>query len=230
MINKLILFDLDWTLIYTGGAGLRALSFAFNQKFQIPEAMKIVNPDGKTDPAICREMIRVHLNRDPQKGEIEALCRGYLDRLAVEVPIAAAYKILPGIPVLLEKLSARKDLVMGLGTGNLEEGARIKLARADFMKYFSFGGYGSDAEDRPVVLKTGVHRGEKIAGHVVDPRNVVVIGDNVRDVQAGKAIGAFTIAVASGPMTLEELSATHPDVAFQDLSDTDKVIHTIMGS
>lgn len=230
MIKKLILFDLDWTLIYTGGAGVVALNRAFEAQFNVADAMKIVSPDGKTDPAICREMIRVHLSREPQSGEIDALCRGYIENLAKVVPTSPGYRVLPGIPLLLEELSQRRDLVMGLGTGNLEPGARIKLARADLMKYFGFGGYGSDAEERPVVLKTGVQRGEALAGHSVSPRDVVVIGDNIRDVQAGKAIGAYTIAVASGPMSMEELSKTEPDALFQDLSQTVKVIQTILGN
>jgi phosphoglycolate phosphatase-like HAD superfamily hydrolase len=229
MIKRLLLFDLDWTLIYTGGAGVRALDYAFEQLFKIPNAMKTVSPDGKTDPAICREMIRVHLNRTPQEGEIQALCRGYLDRLAVEIPISPGYKILPGIPALLEALSKRDDVLLGLGTGNLEEGARIKLARADFMKYFRFAGYGSDAEDRAQMLREGVKRGEKLAGRTFPPKDVVVIGDNIRDVQAGKTIGATTVAVASGPMPMAELQAAGPDFSFPDLSDTGKVIEVLLG-
>src|SRR4051812_1137940 len=119
MTRKLLLFDLDWTLIYTGGAGIRALNFAFEKLFQVPQAMKIVTPDGKTDPAICREMIRVHLGRDPQEMEIEILCRGYLERLALEIPEGEGYRILPGVSALLDALALRDDILMGLGTGNL---------------------------------------------------------------------------------------------------------------
>ncbi len=219
-IRKLLLFDLDWTLIYTGGAGVRALDHAFEKLFGISNAMKKVTPDGKTDPAICREMVRVHLSREPSHGEIETLCRGYLDRLAEEVPHGPGYRILPGIPELLKSLSEEPGTLMGLGTGNLEEGAKIKLARADLMKYFSFGGYGSDSEDRPTVLRTAVKRGEKLAKRTFATHEIVVIGDNIRDVQAGKAIGALTVAVASGPMTYEELSASRPDHLFHDFSDT----------
>src|ERR1051325_5505814 len=118
--KKLLLFDLDWTLIYTGGAGVRALDFAFERLFNVVQAMKKVSPDGKTDPAICREMIRVHLGREPQKGEIEKLCRGYLDQLAREIPTGPGYRILPGIPELLKSLSILEHILMGLGTGNLE--------------------------------------------------------------------------------------------------------------
>src|SRR5438132_6547159 len=181
--------------------------------------MKKVTPDGKTDPAICREMVLVHLNRQAEPQEIEKLCQGYLDRLAVEVPNGPGYKVLPGIPELLKALSDRPDVLIGLGTGNLEEGARIKLARADLMKYFRFGGYGSDSEDRPTVLRTAVGRGEKIAKRSFAQRDVVVIGDNLRDVQAGKAIGAVTVAVATGPMSYQDLAASKPDYLFRDFSD-----------
>ncbi|MFA5975811.1 MAG: HAD family hydrolase [Elusimicrobiota bacterium] len=228
MIKKLLLFDLDWTLVYTGGAGVRALNHAFEKLFQIPNAMKIVSPDGKTDPAICREMMRVHLNRSPQNGEIEALCRGYLDQLKVEVPQSPGYLILPGIPALLRALSDRSDVLLGLGTGNLEEGAHIKLDRADLMRYFRFGGYGSDAENRPELLRMASKRGQKLAGHSLPPTDIIVIGDNIRDVQAGKAIGARTVAVATGPMSSEDLAAAQPDHLFPDLSETDKVIKILM--
>jgi phosphoglycolate phosphatase len=226
-IRKLLLFDLDWTLIYTGGAGVRALNSAFKLQFGIPEAMKKISPDGKTDPAICREMIKVHMSREPTSIEIQKLCRGYLDALAQEVPQGPGYKILPGIPKLLETLAAMDTVLLGLGTGNLEEGARIKLTRADFMKYFQFGGYGSDAEDRPDVLRKAVERGSEIAGRAFAPREVVVIGDNIRDVQAGQAIGALTVAVASGPMSSEELASGKPDHLFADLADTEAVLRVL---
>ncbi len=228
MPKRLLLFDLDWTLIYTGGAGVRALNQAFEKLHEVPQAMKTVNPDGKTDPAICREMIKVHLKRDPAEQEVSRLCRSYLDYLALEIPEGPGYRILPGIPHLLEALFPRTDILMGLGTGNLEEGARIKLARADFMKYFRFGGYGSDAEHRPDVLRIGVKRGEEMAGKPFAARDVIVIGDNIRDVQAGQAIGATTVAVASGPMGMDELAATQPDHLFLDLSKTDEVLRVLL--
>ncbi len=226
-VGKVLLFDLDWTLIYTGGAGVRALDHAFENLFGVPQAMKKVTPDGKTDPAICREMIRVHLSREPEDGEIEKLCRGYLDRLAEEIPDGPGYRVLPGIPELLEALSHEERVLLGLGTGNLEEGARIKLARAGLMKYFQFGGYGSDSEDRPTVLRTAVKRVEILAGRTFAQKEVIVIGDNIRDVQAGQAIGAMTVAVATGPMKHEELAKAGPDHLFHDLSDTHRVLSVL---
>jgi len=144
--------------------------------------------------------------------------------------VSAGYKILPGIPALLEDLQRRSNCLMGLGTGNLEEGAKIKLARADFMRYFRFGGYGSDSEDRPTVLKISSQRGQTIAGKTLSARQVVVIGDNIRDVQAGQAIGAVTVAVASGPMSYEDLAQAKPDHLFHDLSETPVVLQTLLSA
>lgn len=223
--RKLLLFDLDWTLVYTGGAGVRALNQAFKSQFGIDDSMSKIVPDGKTDPAICREMIRLFKGREPLETEIQQLCQGYLEHLALEVPKGDGYRVLPGVELLLKRLSSLDSHVMGLGTGNLEEGAKIKLKPTGFMKYFPFGGYGSDAESRPDVLRTAVRRGEALVGHSFAPRDVIVIGDNIRDVQAGQAIGAVTVAVASGPMSATELAAGNPDHVFEDLSDTEKVLN-----
>jgi phosphoglycolate phosphatase len=228
-VNKrILLFDLDWTVIYTGGAGVRALDHAFMQHYQIPEAMKTVTPDGKTDPAIVREMIRVHLQRDPNSGELDAICKSYVERLPEEVAVAEGYRIMPGVPQLLEALSHEKDVLVGLGTGTLEGGAHAKLARCGLMRYFKFGGFASDSEDRPEVLRAAVRRGEKLAGETVPPERVYVIGDHFRDIAAGQAIRAKTVAVATGNMTLEQLAAYKPDFLFPDFSDTARVLQALL--
>jgi phosphoglycolate phosphatase-like HAD superfamily hydrolase len=173
-------------------------------------------------------MIRVHLKRDATPAEIQSLCDAYIARLAEEVPNGPGYRILPGIPELLEALKRRTDMIMGLGTGNLKAGAEIKLKRPNFWRYFDFGGFSNDSEVRAEVLAAGVKRGEALAKKTFAPRNVIVIGDNSRDIEAGKAIGATTIGVATGPMKLQELAAFKPDHLFVDLSDTGKVIETLV--
>jgi phosphoglycolate phosphatase len=223
----IFLFDLDRTLVDTGGAGLRALDFAFLQHYQIREAMKQITPDGKTDPAIIREMIHFHLGRAPGEGEIQTLCQSYVDRLKIELR-TTKYRVLPGIPQLLEDLSQWTDALVGLGTGNLEEGARAKLERSQLQRYFRFGGYSSDGEDRAEVLRTGVSRGEALAGMAVPLDHVYIIGDHQRDVVAGKAIVAKTVAVATGHMTREELTQSHPDFVFDDLSQTQDVLAALL--
>jgi len=228
MSKKLFLFDLDWTVIYTGGAGIWALNHAFESRFQIPEAMKGISPDGKTDPAIIREMIKVHLKREALQSEIDALCQSYVERLPVEVAKSPGYRILPGIPELLEALSKIPEVYIGLGTGNLKGGAAAKLARSSLGPYFKFGGFADDSENRPDVLRAAVRRGEELAGEAIPPRQVIVIGDNFRDVLAGQAIGAVTVAVASGPMKYDQLAEHKPDFIFQDLSDTHRVLESLL--
>jgi phosphoglycolate phosphatase len=225
--KKLFLFDLDWTLVYTGGAGVRALNYAFENLFGVANGMGNVSPDGKTDPAIIREMIRVHLGREAADGEIERCCKGYVDRLRVEVH-GPGYIILPGIPALLETLSRKPDILLGLGTGNLSEGARAKLERANLYQYFKFGGFADDSEDRPELLRAAVRRAELLAGGPFPPGHVFVLGDNFRDIVAGQAIGAVTVGVATGHMKEEELAPYKPDYLFKDLSDTEKVLDTLL--
>ena len=227
MRKKLLLFDLDWTLVTTGGAGVRAYNRGFERVLGVPEALATIPVDGKTDRALGRELIRAHLNREPQEGEIEAICAAYIDYLSEEVANSPGFQILPGIADLLEALATRQDVMLGLGTGNLRAGAEIKLARPNLWRYFSFGGFADDSELRPEVLRAGVQRAEASTGLRFPPRDVVVIGDNWRDVDAGKAIGATTVAVASGPMKAHELAAHAPDHVFDDLSDTERVLRVL---
>ncbi len=227
MASKLLLFDLDWTVIHTGGAGIRALDSAFQVEFNIAQAMKGILPDGKTDPAIVREMIQLHLQREPKKGEIERICQRYVEHLPIEIAQTADYVILPGIPELLAQLAQNREAVMGLGTGNLQAGARAKLSRSNLLPYFKFGGFGDDSENRPDVLRAGVKRGEEFAGRRFAPRDVVVIGDHFRDIHAAQAIGATIFAVATGRLKEAELSSHKPDVVFKDLSDTSQVLKAI---
>jgi len=226
-MKKLLLFDLDWTLIYTGGAGVKAFNAAFEQAYGIPSALTNFTLDGKTDRAIARELIKLRMERNPLVEEIQALCAGYLDHLAREVPQSPGFRILPGIAELLKILSGRPDVLMGLGTGNLKAGAEIKLQRADFWHYFSFGGFADDSEIRAEVLAAGVQRGQALANKTFAPRDVIVIGDNFRDVEAGQTIGATTVAVATGPMKLDELAIYKPDHLFADLANTQKVIEAL---
>lgn len=228
MIQKLLLFDLDWTLIYTGGAGVRALNHAYESCYGKAQAAAGVVLDGMTDPAICREMIRVHEKREARPGEIERLCQVYLERLEVEVPRSPGYRIMPGIPALLERLSGEPRVQLALGTGNLRRGAEIKLRRPDFWKFFPVGGFSDDSESRPDVLRAAVRRAEERVGKSFTPRDVVVIGDTIHDIHAGHAIGATVVAVACGPTTEATLAAKNPEYLFPDLSATDAVLNVLL--
>ncbi len=226
MSTKLFLFDLDGTLLLSGGAGLRAMETVFMDLFNLPGAFEGIRPDGKIDPAIFREIIK---HREVDVADLDEavarLSKEYIKELEKEMPISKEAVLMPGMPQLLEKLSSMEDVQLALLTGNLEKGARIKCARFDLNKYFPFGAFGSDHENRAELVRISAKRA---AAYIDKPvpldKNIVVIGDTPRDVECGQAYNATTVAVATGNYSLEQLEKTGADFLFEDFSDTEKVI------
>jgi phosphoglycolate phosphatase-like HAD superfamily hydrolase len=216
---KLLLFDLDGTLVSTGGAGVRALDRAFLSLQRLARASEGVPFAGRTDPSIIKDIFRLKLRREIDPKESQDIENHYLAALAAELTVPDGYRVLDGVEPLLSVLAAREDVFLALGTGNLEAGARLKLERAGLNKYFSTGGFGSDAEDRPEVLRRGVRRAEEKTHRRFKPRQVVVIGDTVHDVSAGKAIGAVTVAVGAGHASEADLRAAKPDLYLSSFQD-----------
>ena len=215
---KLLLFDIDQTLVNTGGAGLRALDRACQKLFRIDHAMEGVSPHGKTDPAIVREILRVRLGSStPSDGEIKSVLEAYVTYLEDEVRLSPAYRVLPGIIPLLNDLVARKDAVLGLATGNIENGGRIKLRRGDLNRYFDFGGFGSDSEDRTELVRRAAQKAADRNGAAFAPENIFVIGDTPLDVDAGMRAGFKTVGVATGSYSVEKLLAAGATLAVPDL-------------
>jgi len=217
--KTILLFDIDGTLLLSGGAGNRALNRAFQEKYQISQAMESITPDGKTDPAIVREVFRKKLHREPAFTEIEELKRVYLRYLLAEVKASSGYRLLPGILHLLEEGSQRSDLILGLLTGNWEEGARIKLDRSNLRRFFPFGGFGSDAEDRAEIARLAVQRGREYAGEWIGEDRIFVIGDTPHDIRCARAAGVRAIAVATGSCPWEDLACCQPDYLLPNLAD-----------
>ncbi len=224
---KLLLFDVDGTLILSGGAGLRSVDDAFEKLFGVSDAMADCHPDGKTDPAIFQEVARTHLGRALTAAESEAVADAYLVALAREVPRSPGYEVMPGVGTLLDNLAANARLVLGLATGNLEQGAGIKLARAGLDRFFAFGGYGSDHEDRVRLIEVAIARGCALAGKKFSPEDIVVIGDTTRDIAAARGAGVRCVAVATGSTTPEELAREEPYALLEDLSDIDSFLSHI---
>lgn len=220
---------MDGTLLLSGGAGARALNIAFERIYGIPNAMRHVHPHGKTDELIVQEMFRSHLGRCGSEPEVKALLERYLEILPITVGDSNNFHLMPGIPGLLSYLRSRKDVFMGLGTGNIEEGAQIKLSRGGLNKFFSFGGFGSDSGDRAELLEAGFQRGEEIIRLKFPLTSISrwVIGDTWRDVAAGRACGAKTIAVATGGDSLYGLASASPDFLFATLEDTERFCETL---
>jgi phosphoglycolate phosphatase-like HAD superfamily hydrolase len=215
---KLLLFDIDQTLVNTGGAGLRALDRACQKLFRIDHAMEGISPHGKTDPAIVREILRVRLGRSsPANAEIEVILESYLSFLKDEVRISSMYRILPGIVHLLDELVVQESILLGLATGNIELGGRIKLDRAGLNRYFEFGGFGSDSEDRTELVRSAAQKAADKNGGAVSPEDTFVIGDTPLDIEAGKRAGFKTVGVATGTYSVDQLLEAGATFAVENL-------------
>jgi phosphoglycolate phosphatase-like HAD superfamily hydrolase len=215
---RLLLWDIDLTLIRTGGAGIRGLNRAFGEVFGWPNAMEQVAPQGKTDPAIIREVCVKHgLSVESEiVSTVRAILGRYVCYLKEEVESTASYQILPGVVDILGLLDGRLDVALGLATGNIEEGARIKLERGCLNRYFPFGGFGGISEHRVDVVREAVRRAEQWTGRAFSPKDTFVIGDTPNDVAAGREAGLRTVAVATGSFSYEELAAWAPDLLIAD--------------
>jgi len=216
----LLLFDVDGTLIRTDGAGVRAFNKAFLEVMGWENALGTFSAAGMTDMAIAHRVARWFRGSDLEPGEMQLVFERYLALLPVELSAAGNYRVLGGIQPFLEKYSRDADILIGLGTGNLEAGARIKLQHGGLDAFFRFGGFGSDALSRAELLGVGIARGEALAGEPMARERVVVIGDTPLDIAAGRALGAKTLGVATGPFKAAELKAHAPDAVVADFTET----------
>ena len=215
----LILFDVDGTLVDTAGAGRRALHAAFEAVHGLPDVAArtaTVAFSGKTDPAIVAEMC-VALAVTP--GEAATFERAYLEALAAEMARPdGRRRVLPGVRSLLEALAARPDVHLGLVTGNVEAGARAKLAPFGLNPFFPTGGFGSDHADRREVARMSAARVANRAGVSLEGSRVVVVGDTELDVDCARANGFRAVAVLTGWADEEALRLSGPDVVLPDLA------------
>ena len=212
---KLLLFDIDGTLVLTGGAGIRALNRAFCQVVGIVNALDGIRLHGKTDPAIVREIFNAR-GALQNADSYDQILAAYVEFLPEEVQRSENYRVLPGILRFLQDFQGRSDLAFGLATGNVEAGARIKLARGNLNPFFAFGGFGSDAENRTELVRRAAHNGSRLAGVTIDPNDIFVIGDTPRDIAAGREAGYRTVGVATSDYSTEDLSAAGADFVLSD--------------
>jgi phosphoglycolate phosphatase len=224
---RLVLFDVDGTLITTRGAGMRAFYRTMDHLFKVKVDEEAIRPDGKTDPLILKELLKQSNLEDRWCDKTrDVLFSLYLDYLDDEMSRAkerGLIRILPGVTDLLDMLTAQPDFCIGLVTGNLEQGAHIKLKNAGLDDYFRFGGYGSDSEDRTVLTRIGIQRGSRIIAPA-PVEGTFVIGDTPLDIHHGHAAGARVIAVASARYGMDELRAHEPDLLVSDLTPADSII------
>lgn len=228
MTNKrhLLLFDIDGTLITSGGAGEHALHDAARERFGLENALEGITLAGATDKLIARQMLE-RRGIEASSENITALLDGYLTFLAGRMSRHQG-RLLPGIVELLEQLKTRPDCVLALLTGNLVKGAEVKLTHYGVWNYFEFGAFADDHHDRNELGKFARARALEKHGEEFAPEHIFVIGDTPRDIECGRAIGAKTVAIATGNYSREELAAHQPDFLFDDLSDTQSVITALV--
>lgn len=229
-MRRLVLFDIDGTLLTTDGAAKRAFHRALLGVYGTAGPIEKHVFHGKTDPQIARELLRSTGLPDPViDGRSPELWATYLKELVTELARPEQRTtVYPGVVELLDALAGRADeLLVGLLTGNIERGAELKLASAGLGGRFALGAYGSDGEQREALPAIAVARAQALTGRSFRGDEVVIVGDTPRDVTCGSALGVRAIAVATGRHAVEELAAAGAHAVFQDLTETEEVLRSI---
>jgi phosphoglycolate phosphatase-like HAD superfamily hydrolase len=231
---KLVLFDIDGTLVLTGGAGLRAMNRACAEivgpaadasgagAAEAREALSGIPVAGRTDWIILHDtLLRLGLQLDDDL--LGRLRERYVAHLREEIdrPGTGFHGTLPGVPSLLEALRPREDVVLGLLTGNFKDGARIKLERFDLWRFFRCGAFGDDSPDRNALVPVALGRAEACGIPRFEPADVIVVGDTPHDVACAMAVGAVPVGVATGNFSSDELRACGAEIVFETLEDAE---------
>lgn len=223
--QKLLLFDVDGTLILTQGRGRKALTAAAEAEFKKPIRSEFKDFAGSTDRMIVLGMItQNNIQVSDVDAAIDRVLGRYIELLKPLMDSPDTVEILPGVRELLDVVSQNGEFILGLVTGNIEPGARIKLNPAGLNPFFKFGAFGDDAADRRLLPKIAWRRAEEIHREKFLPENIWIIGDTPRDIDCGKSNELRTLAVATSAWGMEELQTHEPDVALPNLSDTEKVL------
>ncbi|MET0558867.1 MAG: HAD family hydrolase [Solirubrobacterales bacterium] len=209
---KAALFDIDGTLLVTGGAGAVAWQRAFRELYEADANIEEHTQAGMTDPEIAQIIFREVIGREGSESERAEAIAAYLSHLADAVAESPGFRVMPGIEALLPRL-AEAGVLLGVVTGNIEAAAHIKLARGDLNRFFAFGGYGSDSRDRTELTKRAIERGGVVTGTPLDLEATISVGDTPRDVIAGHGAGIRVVGVATGSYSVEQLAAADADWA-----------------
>jgi phosphoglycolate phosphatase-like HAD superfamily hydrolase len=215
---RAVLFDIDGTLLVTGGAGGVAWQRGFDELYGVEANISEHTDAGMTDPEIVKIVFREVIGREGSQAERSKAIAAYLKHLPEAVVESDGFRVMPGIEALLDRL-IDGGVLLGLVTGNIEAAAHIKLARAGLNRFFSFGGYGSDSADRTEVTEAALHRGELVSGGTLQDGASIAVGDTPRDVKAGHGAGVKVVGVATGSYSVDQLKQAGADWAIPQVSD-----------
>ncbi len=217
-MKTLLLWDIDGTLIASGGAGMQAMQIGLRNALGIEGTLDDINFAGRTDRWIVRQVFEKF-----SVPHTEENFTAYIESYIAALPAALANpraRVLPGVREILATADARDDVAQGLLTGNLRRGAQTKLGHHGLWEFFPFGGFADDGELRNDISPHALRRAHEHAKVTFAPERVWVIGDTPHDIECGRVIGARTLAVATGSHTREQLAAHRPDAVLADLADT----------
>jgi phosphoglycolate phosphatase-like HAD superfamily hydrolase len=213
-----VLFDVDGTLISSGGAGAASWRLAFDDLYGIPADIGKFTDDGMTEPDVGRLTFKAAVGHEPTKKELARVMSTRLQYLRQTVAESKAFRVLPGVERTLERLHS-EGYLLGIITGGVEAAAHMKLARANLNHYFCFGGYGSDSVDRIELTRTAIARAATLLGEPLDPQETLAVGDTPRDIEAGHGAGALAAGVATGHYSTQDLRAAGADFVLGSLEE-----------
>ena len=227
---KLVLFDIDGTLISARGAGRRAMRVAFERVFGTAGGIDRYDLRGRTDTRIVHDVMSAEGWAPARVTErLDEFFEVYVGGLTTEIGDGRNVITLPGVAAVIERLGQSSEAALGLVTGNIEEGARVKLLPTGLWPRFPVGAFGSDHMDRRELPSLATRRAHARFGTAFSPRDVIVIGDTPHDIDCARAFGAVAVAVATGQYPRDQLLAENPDVFFEDLGDVDRVLAALLG-
>jgi phosphoglycolate phosphatase len=206
---SVVLFDVDETLVHTGGSGARSWRAAFEKIYGIPADIGEHTSAGETDPQVAAETFKGVLKRDPESHELAMLYAQYLLHLSEDIWTSAQYRVLPGVENTLKSLGDA-GVTLGLVSGAMEGAARTKLMPANLNRFFVFGAYGSDSPERPELTKLAIQSASRLYGGIT-PDKVFVVGDTPLDVAAAQGAGAVSVGVATGRYSVEDMIGAKAD-------------------
>ncbi len=214
-----LLWDIDGTLVTTGGVGRRAVERAFERQHGRADACALIRFDGMTDRSITRLGLEA-VGVEPTEAAIDGILAAYLQELREQLSLSTpdSYRVHAGVETALQA-TRQRGMAQGLGTGNIVEGARLKLEHVGLYHHFEFGGFGSDHELRVELIRLGAERGAQQLGHTRAACRIVIIGDTPKDVDAARGIGAESLGVGTGSFSAEQLREHGATYAFADLSE-----------
>lgn len=212
------LFDIDETLVHTGGSGARSWAWAFDRLHGVAADIGAHTSAGETDPQVGRETFRAVLGREPSHDEMARLYAAYLWHLSEDIRTSEGYRVMDGVEDTLRRITDA-GIILGLISGAMEGAARIKMEPGRLGRYFVFGAYGSDSPDRAEITRLAMAKAARLHGHDLGRSDVYVVGDTPRDIEAARAANATAVGVASGHYSVEQLRAAEADHVLASLTE-----------